>query len=101
MTVKNGQKIRCKLNGTVSMKLQGGETAKLNEVLHVLQSVNNLLSISRLVSKGVIMGATKSKLPIKKNGVNMIMDARKGKNEITIFYLKDKIYAPEVSSNQE
>ena len=40
-------------------------------------------------------------MTINKNSFNMIMDARKGKNEITIFYLKDKIYAPEVSSNQE
>ena len=47
------------------------------------------------------MGATKDKMHIKKNGVNVILDARKGKNKSTVSYLEAKIYAPEGSSTQE
>ena len=36
-----------------------------------------VLSVSRLVSKGATMGAAQDKKTIKKNGVSMILDARK------------------------
>ena len=36
------------------------------------------------------MGATKYKTTVKKNGVNMNLDAIKGKDESTIFYLKTR-----------
>ena len=42
------------------------------------------------------MGATQYKINTKKNGVSMILDARKGENDIMIFYLKAKKYPPEV-----
>ena len=54
-----------------------------------------------LVSKGSTMGANKYNMTINKNSVNIIMDARKVKNEITMFYLKANIYAPEGSSHKE
>ena len=57
-TVINGQKMKCGLKGSVKMKPQDGQTVKLTEVLHVPQAVKNVLSVSRLVSKGVTMGAT-------------------------------------------
>ena len=47
------------------------------------------------------MGATKYKIIIKKNSVNMILDAIKGKHDIKMFYLKEKIYAPKVVSPHE
>ena len=50
-----------------------------NGVLYVPQEVNNLLSVLRLISKGAKMGFTKYNMAIKKNGISMIMDARKGK----------------------
>ena len=50
---------------------------KLIEVLYVPQALNNLLSVSRILSKGATMGATQDKMTIKKNGVRMILDARK------------------------
>ena len=53
----------------------------------------NLLILSRLISKGATVGATKDKIIINKNGVSMILDARKGKNKSTIFYLKARRYA--------
>ena len=40
------------------------------------------------------MGATKDEKTTRKNGVNMILDARKGKNKITMFHLKEKSYSP-------
>ena len=40
------------------------------------------------------MGDTKCKTTIKKNGVNVILDAIKGKNKSTMFYLKANRYAP-------
>ena len=66
--------------------------------LYIPQAVKNILSVLRIVSKGSIMGATKDNITIKKNGDNMIMDARTGENEIIMFYLKVNRYAPEVSS---
>ena len=56
----------------------------------------NLLRISRFVSKGTTIGATQEKLIIKKNIVSMTLDASKGQNKNMMFYLKAKRYAPEV-----
>ena len=67
---------------------------KLNKILYVPQSVNNLLFASRLVSKRNTMENTQEKMTIKKNGVGMILDARKGGNESMMFYLKAKHYVP-------
>ena len=53
------------------MKLKGVETFKLNEILYVPQAVKNIMSILRLISKGSTMRATKDKMNIKKNGVNI------------------------------
>ena len=61
------------------MKLQLGETVKLNDVLYITQSVKHLLSVLMLVSKVSTMGATKDKINTNKNGVSMTLDARKGK----------------------
>ena len=83
------------------MKLKGRETVKLTKVIYVPQSVNNILSVSRIVSKGARMGATQEKMITKKNSVNMILDARKRKNKSMMFYLKAKRYPPEVSKPQE
>ena len=47
------------------------------------------------------MGDIKYKTTIKKNGVNMILEARKGKNDIKMFYLEAKRNAPEGSPPQE
>ena len=38
--------------------MQGGETMKIAKLLYMPQSFRNLLRVSRLVSKGVTMGAT-------------------------------------------
>ena len=47
------------------------------------------------------MGATQDKIAIKKNGVNMIQETRKGENESMFLYLNSNIYAPEGSKPQE
>ena len=47
------------------------------------------------------MGATKYKVIIKKSGVNMNLDARKVKNESTMFLFEAKRYVPEVQSPKE
>ena len=72
------------------------KTVKLIEVLYVLQAVKNLLSASRIVSKVGTMGANQDKLVIKKNGVSMILDARKCKSGSMMIYFQAKRYAPEV-----
>ena len=74
MTVVNGQKMKCNLKGSVNMKLKGGETVNLTKVLYVSQSVNTILGVSRLVSKGSMMGATQDKMTIKKNSFNIILN---------------------------
>ena len=51
VTVGNGQKMKCELKGSVHVKLKGGETVNLTEVLYIPQSVKNLWSVSRLASK--------------------------------------------------
>ena len=85
--------MKCELKGTLDMKLQGGGTVKLNDVLYVSQAAKNLLILSRLASKGATMGATKYKTTIKKNGVSMILNAIKGVNDSTMFYLKAKTFS--------
>ena len=40
------------------------------------------------------MGATQKQMIIKKNGVSVILDARKGNNASMMFYLKTKQYVP-------
>ena len=77
------------------MTLQDGQTLKLTEVLYLPQAVKNILSVSRLVSKGATMGANKDKMIIKKNGVSMTLDASKGQNKSMMIYLKAKRYSPE------
>ena len=57
------------------------------------QAVNNLLVISRFIPKGAIIGVIKENTTKKKNVVNIIIDARKRKNDSTILYLK-VIYMP-------
>ena len=69
--------MKCELKFAVNMKLQGGETVKFTEVLYLPQEVKNILSVSRIVSKGAMMGDTKCKMTIKENGVNMILNAVK------------------------
>ena len=75
---------------SVNMNMQAGETVNLNKVLYVPQSVKNFLSVSKLLSKGATIGDDQDKMIIKKNGINMILDARKVKNASMIFYLKTK-----------
>ena len=77
MTVINDQNMNCEIKVTVNMKLQGGETFKLDEVLYLPQLVNNILSVSRLVSKESTMGDNKDKTTNKKGGSRMTLDARK------------------------
>ena len=94
--VGNGQKMNCELKVSVNMRLQNGQTVKLTEVLYVPQSVKILFNVSRLVSKGATMGDTQYKMIIKKNGVIISSDLRKLQNKSIMFYLKSKIYPPEV-----
>ena len=63
VTVVNGQKNKCKTNVTVNMNLQGGETVNLNDKLYLPKAVNDLLSVTRLVSKGATMGLLKKRVP--------------------------------------
>ena len=59
------------------------------------------MSVSRLVSKLSTMVATQDKMATNKNGVEMILDARKVKNGEIVFYLEEKRYAPEGLKLQE
>ena len=101
LTVVNGQKMKCEIKFLVNMKLKGGETVKITKVVYIPQAVKNILSVWRLISKETMMGATQDKITIKKNSVNIILDAIKGKNAVMMFYLKEKIYAPKGSKPQE
>ena len=74
---------------------------KFNDIFYVPQLVKSILIVLMLVSKGYTMEATKENIIIDKNGINAILDARKGKNDITMVYLKDQIYPPEGLSPQE
>ena len=76
-TVVNGQKMKSGLKRSVNMKFQYGQTVKLTKVLYITQAVKNILRVSRLMSKGSKMGATQDKVITKKNGVSVILDARK------------------------
>ena len=71
------------------------------KVLYVPQAVKILLSISRIVSKEATIGDTKDKMTIKKNDINMILDKRKVIHESIMVNLKEKRFAPKVSSPQE
>ena len=42
------------------------------------------------------MGINQDKISIKKSGVSMILDSRESQNKSMMFYLKKKMYAPEV-----
>ena len=59
VTFGNGPKMKCELMATVSIKLQGGEMVKFNDILNLTQSIKNLLRVSRLVAKGYNMGEIK------------------------------------------
>ena len=50
--------MKCEIKNTVNMKIRGGETVKLTKFLCVPQTVENILSVSSLVSKVATMGAT-------------------------------------------
>ena len=58
---------------------------KLTEVLYVYQAVKNILKVLSIIPNVATIGATKYRTAIKKNGVNMIIDARKVKHYITMF----------------
>ena len=51
VTVVNGHKMKCDLKGSVNMKLKGGETVNMTEVLYLPQLSKNIFSVSRLVLK--------------------------------------------------
>ena len=55
MTVVNGQKIMWDLKVPVNMKVQGGETVELTDILYIPRAVKNILIVLRLVSKGATM----------------------------------------------
>ena len=78
ITVGNDQNMKCKLKGSVNVKLKDVKTVKLTEFLYIPQAVKNRLSVSRIVSKGAMVGATQDKMIIKKNGVSIIVYAKKG-----------------------
>ena len=80
VTVRNGRKMKCELKGTVNMNMKGEETFNLPKLIYVHQAVKNIFRVSRLPSKGSTMRDTQEKMTRKKNGVNMILEARKGKN---------------------
>ena len=86
----NGQKKKCKLKGSLNIKLKDGQMVKLAEVLYVSQAVKKLLSVSKIVSKGATMGATQEKMTTKKNGVSMTLETRKGQKMSMMFYLKER-----------
>ena len=73
----------------------------MENVLYATQAAKNLLSVSRLVAKGATIVATKDNITIKKNGVIMNMNARKGEDYILMLYLRSKWFIPKGSSRQE
>ena len=79
MKVRNVQKMKYDIKGTVNMKLQLEETFNLNGVLYVPQTVKNILRVPRLIPKGTTMGNTKDKITTKKNGISMNLNAREQK----------------------
>ena len=78
VTVENGQKMKSDIKGSVNMKLQDVQMVKLTEVLYVPQAMKYVFSVSRLISKDATMGSTKDKIIIKKNGVTIPLEERKG-----------------------
>ena len=58
--------MKCELKIMVNMKLKGGKIFKLNYVLYVPQYVKNVLSLSKIVSKGATMGSPKANMNINK-----------------------------------
>ena len=58
--------MECELKGYVKMKFKDGKMVNLTKVLYVPQAAKNLLSVSRVMSKGANMGATQDKITIKK-----------------------------------
>ena len=60
------------------MSVQGREKIQLYNVIYVPQAVKNILSVSMIISKGAIREGIKDKMTIKKNGVSMDQNARKG-----------------------
>ena len=88
--VGNGQKIKCKLKGSVKKNLGRTNSEALPNSCTYHKQLKKL-SVSRLVSKGAMMGDTQDKMTINKNGVSMILYASKGQNKIIMFYLKAKI----------
>ena len=101
MTVVNGKNMKCDTQVTVIIHLQGRKTFKLTEVLYLPQEVKNILSISRLISKGAMVGDTKNKMTFKKVSVSINLYANKLINESTIFYFKANRYSSEVFPPQE
>ena len=87
--------MKCDLKGSVNMKFQYGKTMNITKVLYVPHALKNLLSVSRLMPKGATMVDTQDKITMMKNGVSVVLDARKGQNKSMVFYLKAKRYAPE------
>ena len=61
--------MKCELKGSVNMKLQNVQNVRLNKVMYVPQAVKTLLRISRHVSKGATMGATRIKLASRKTAL--------------------------------
>ena len=75
------------------MKLQGGETVKLNDILYISYSVKNKPSVPRLAEKGDTIGATKENINIEKNVVIMNLKSRKVKTIAKCSTLR-LIYSP-------
>ena len=88
MIAGNVQKMKWNLKGSVKMKMKSGEMVNNIKVLYVPKATKNILIVSRIVSRGDASRATQDKITIKKNGVSMIQDTRKVKNERMVFYLK-------------
>ena len=65
VTVGNCQKMNYDIKVSVNMKFQYGQTVKLTRFLYIPQAVKNLLSVSRIMSKGATMGSTPDKITIK------------------------------------
>ena len=63
VTVRNSQNMKYNLKGSVNRKMQVKENVKLTNVMYIPQSVKNLLSVSRLISKVTTMGDNQDNLP--------------------------------------
>ena len=94
MIAGNVQKMKWNLKGSVKMKMKSGEMVNNIKVLYVPKATKNILIVSRIVSRGDASRATQDKITIKKNGVSMIQDTRKVKNERMMFYLMENATSP-------